>query len=53
MKPEETISFLVLFCALLVARNRRATLTEFLGVVPLAGKAERLARELAVHGFRT
>ena len=53
MRPEEKISFLMLFCTLLVARNAKATLTEFLVVIPLAGKAERLAGELVAHGFWT
>ena len=36
-------SFLMVFCALLLVRNAKATLEQSLQVVPLAGKARNLA----------
>ena len=51
MRPEEKISFLMLFCALLLVRNTKATLSESLAIVPLVGNAERLAGELVANGF--
>ena len=51
MKPEEKISFLMFFCALLLVRNAKATVGESLAIVPLVGNAERLAEELVAHGF--
>ena len=37
----------MLFCALLLVKNSRATLEQSLQVVPLAGRAKSLAGELA------
>ena len=46
MKREERDSYLLLFCALLLVRNSRATLKETVQAVPLQGKARSLAGEL-------
>ena len=42
----ETLSYLVLFCAMIVAKGNRATLEEAMMIAPLAGNASLLAREL-------
>ncbi len=44
---EERFSYMMLFCALLLVRNAAATLEESFTMVPLAGKAKRLAAGLA------
>ncbi|MCH8268563.1 MAG: hypothetical protein IH846_13680 [Acidobacteria bacterium] len=44
---EEQVSYMMLFCALLLVKNSRATLEQSLQVVPLAGRAKSLAGELA------
>ena len=44
---EEQVSYMMLFCALLLVKNSRATLAQSLKVVPLAGRAKSLAGELA------
>ncbi len=44
---EERVSYMMLFCALLLVKNSRATLEQSLQVVPLAGRAKSLAGELA------
>ena len=43
---EETVSFLMLFCALVLVKKDRATLEETITVVPLAGGAKLLASDL-------
>ena len=43
---EETLSFLMLFCALILVKMDRASLEETITVVPLAGGAKLLASEL-------
>ena len=43
---EEKVSFLMLFCALILAKRDRASLEETIAVVPLAGGAKLLASEL-------
>ena len=42
----ESVSFLMLFCALILVRKERATLQQSLQAVPLFGKAKELAAEL-------
>ncbi len=44
---EEQVSYMMLFCALLMVKNSRATLEQSLKVVPLVGRAKSLAGELA------
>jgi hypothetical protein len=47
MKNEERQSYMMLFCALLLVRNSKATLEESVKLVPLVGSAKNLAGELA------
>jgi hypothetical protein len=44
---QEKLSYMMLFCALMLVRNSRATVEQSVSVVPLHGKAKRLAGELA------
>jgi hypothetical protein len=44
---EDRQSYVMLFCALLLVRNSKATIDECIKVVPLAGSAKHLASELA------
>ncbi len=43
---EERVSYMMLFCALLLVKNSKATLEQSLNIVPLAGRAKFLAGEL-------
>lgn len=43
---EETICFLMLFCALILVKKNKATVEESVTVVPLFGGARLLAGEL-------
>jgi hypothetical protein len=47
MKNDERQSYMMLFCALMLVRNSKATVEESLKVVPLVGSAKSLAGELA------
>ena len=47
MKKEERESYMMLFCALLLVRNSKATVEQSLRIVPLVGSAKHLAGELA------
>ena len=42
----DKLSFLMLFCTLILVKNARATMEESLAVAPLGGKAKFLAGEL-------
>jgi hypothetical protein len=44
---EETVSYMMVFCALLMVRNARAGLGQSLPLLPLAGPAKDLAEHLA------
>lgn len=44
---EETTSYVTLFCALMMVEHSTATLEQAIRIVPLTGKAKRLAEELA------
>ena len=46
MSPE-TVSYMMLFCAILLAKNKRIALGDSVNLVPLSGGAKTLARELA------
>ena len=46
MNPE-TVSYMMLFCAILLAKNKRIALGDSVKLVPLSGGAKALARELA------
>ena len=48
MKREDRVSYVMLFCALLLVRNSKATLQESMRIVPLVGSAKDLAGELAI-----
>lgn len=43
---ENTISYLMLFCALILVKNSRATLEQSLSAVPLFGPARMLSGKL-------
>ena len=43
---EETTSFLMLFCALILVKKDKATMEESVTIVPLFGGAKLLAGEL-------
>ena len=49
MNREDRVSYLMLFCALLLVRNSKATLQESMQIVPLEGSAKALAGELATR----
>ena len=49
MKKEERESYMMLFCALLLVRNSKATLEESMRLVPLVGSAKNLAGELTAR----
>jgi len=49
MKREDRVSYVMLFCALLLVRNSKATLEESMRIVPLVGSAKDLASELAAR----
>ena len=44
---QETVSYMMLFCALLMVRNARAGLEQSLALLPVAGPAKDLAERLA------
>ena len=46
MKSEDRVSYVMLFCALMLVRNSKATLEESMKIVPLVGSAKVLAGEL-------
>jgi len=50
MKKEERQSYVMLFCALLLVKNSKATLEQCMNLVPLTGSAKHLAGELASRG---
>ena len=43
---QEQVSYIMLFCALMLVKNSRATLEQSVKVVPLVGKARYLAGEM-------
>ena len=45
MRQDDRLSYVMLFCALLMVRNARATVEQSLEIVPLNGAAKRLAGE--------
>jgi len=42
----DKVSFLMLFCSLILVRNAKASLEESLAVVPLSGNVKYLASQL-------
>lgn len=44
---EDKYSYLMMFCALLLVRNSRASVSKSLGVVPLSQRVSGLAGEMA------
>lgn len=46
---EEHLSYIMLFCALLLVRNAQATLKDSIGIVPLFGRTKHLAGEMFGH----
>ena len=47
MHNDERISFLMLFCALILVKRDKATMEESITIVPLFGGAKLLAGELS------
>ena len=50
MRHDDRVSYVMLFCALMMVRNAQATIGQSLEVVPLNGGAKRLAGEFANQG---
>jgi len=48
---KEQVSYIMLFCALMLVKNSKATLEQSMTVVPLAGKAKCLAGELVRFAY--
>ena len=46
MGSNEQVSYIMLFCALMLVKNSTATLEQSLSIVPLAGQAKSLTGEL-------
>ena len=46
MQHEDRVSYVMLFCALLLVKNSRATLEQSMALVPLFGRAKHLAGEM-------
>ena len=46
MKREDQVSYVMLFCALLLVRNSRATLNQCLTVLPLSTRVGCLSRAI-------
>ena len=42
MGTNEQVSYIMLFCALMLVKNSKATLEQTLAIVPLAGQAKSL-----------
>lgn len=51
MRKEERVSYMMLFCALLLVKNGKATMEQSMTVVPLLGGARNLAGELIKPAF--
>lgn len=47
MKKDERVSYVMLFCALLLVKNAKATLEDSVKIVPLKGSAKHLAGKLS------
>ena len=52
MGTDEQVSYIMLFCALMLVKNSKATLEQSLAIVPLAGQAKSLTGELFHNDFR-
>jgi hypothetical protein len=46
MRHDDRLSYVMLFCALMMVRNAHATVEQSLEAVPLKGAAKRLAGEM-------
>jgi len=46
MPRREQLSYIMLFCALLLVKNGKATMQESMALAPLSGGANNLAEEL-------
>jgi len=49
MRPEDRVSYVMLFCALMLVRNSRASLEQSVALVPLSGGAKHLVGEIMHH----
>ena len=47
---EDAVSYMMLFCALLMVRNAKAGLEQSLALLPVAGTAKDLAERLRSRG---
>ena len=50
IKEIDVLNYVMLFCALMLVRNSKATLGQAVSMIPLDGKAKFLAQEIVV-GF--
>ena len=46
MRQEERVSYVMLFCALMMMKRSQATLEQSMAIVPLSGGAKHLAGEM-------
>ncbi len=51
MGSDEQFSYIMLFCALMLVKNSKATMEQSLSIVPLGGQAKSLAGELFSKAF--
>jgi len=49
MRHEDRVSYVMLFCALMLVKNSRASLEESVALVPLSGGAKHLVGEMMQH----
>ena len=50
MRTDERMSYMMLFCALLVSKKSEISIGQSLMAVPLKGRAQELALQLSVNG---
>ena len=53
MKTEDRFSYVMLFCAMLMARKSRAMFEKMVPLTPLSVRAKNLAAEMLSQGLRT
>jgi len=53
MRAEDRVSYVMLFCALMLVRNSRASLEQSIALVPLSGGAKHLVGEFMHHHAAT
>ena len=53
MRPEDRVSYVMLFCALMLVRNSRASLEQSVALVPLSGGVKHLVGEIMYRQTET